>query len=173
MIKDRKTKIRIFIYIVALILLSVIQSVPGINFAIKGVTPILLIPAVVCIGMFEREYIGGYLGLFAGMLWDLWGTSAVGLHAILLMIIGVVCGLFITDLLHNNMISAIILCTASMFFYGAVTLTAMYFSKESETIAYFTEKKLLPQLLYSLVFVIPLYLIFRAMIKKVKQSGYR
>ena len=76
--KDHAVRVRVFFHILMLILIFLLQSAPYLMPRIGGVYPLLLIPAVVCIGMFERELVGGFLGLLAGVLWDITSLQTAG-----------------------------------------------------------------------------------------------
>ena len=54
------------------------QNTDGFFPQIFGVRALLLIPAVVCAAMFERDIVGMLFGLFAGMLWDITASGNNG-----------------------------------------------------------------------------------------------
>lgn len=82
-----------------------------------GIKFLPLLPLTVVLGMFERETYGLYYGLLAGVMWDMNVASGDGFHAFYLAFIGFFCGLLMTYLMMNNLITASILCTAGTLLY--------------------------------------------------------
>lgn len=96
-----------------LLLFYVLQMTPGLMLDVLGGRPLLLIPAVVCIGMFTDPLTGGLCGAAAGFLWDMFSVRPLGLNGLYLLAVGCVCGLLIQLLMRNNILSAMILGTAA------------------------------------------------------------
>ncbi len=107
--EHKKIYLRRAIFALGLTVLSALQSTPGLLPEIFGARPMLLIPAVVCIAMFERELGGIFFGLFAGILWDTVSLSGGSFNAILLTLCGFACGSLITHLMRNNLVTALLL----------------------------------------------------------------
>lgn len=69
----RSTKIlfvRRTVFVLLILAVHILQNTRGLFPEIFGVKANLLIPLVICIGMFEREIAGAVLGMLAGILWD-------------------------------------------------------------------------------------------------------
>lgn len=168
--KSRAVRARVFFHILMLILVFLMQSLPHFMPRIGGVYPLLLIPAVVCIGMFERELIGGFLGLFAGVLWDITSLRIAGFHAVLLLVIGCACGLMVIHLMRNSLLSAILLTFFSLLFYELCNWIFFYVLAGKEMLGYQLVHFALPRLAYSLVFTLPFYLLSRAAVKRMRRE---
>ena len=56
---------------------------------------------------------GACFGMFAGMLWDAVGTRGDGFHAVVLLIIGCICGLLLHYLMRVNFVTALLLSTCA------------------------------------------------------------
>ena len=91
-----------------LLVLSVLLNTDGFFPQIFGVRALLLIPAVVCIAMFERDLAGMLFGLFAGALWDM-NAGGASFNALYLLAVGFICGTLINTIMRNNIITASIL----------------------------------------------------------------
>lgn len=91
-----------------LLVLSVLQNTDGFFPQIFGVRALLLIPAVVCIAMFERDMAGMFFGLFAGALWDM-NAGGASFNALYLMAVGFICGTLINTIMRNNIVTALLL----------------------------------------------------------------
>ena len=168
--KDHAVRVRVFFHILMLILIFLLQSAPYLMPRIGGVYPLLLIPAVVCIGMFERELVGGCLGLLAGVFWDITSLQTAGFHAILLLVIGCACGLMVIHLMRNSLLSAILLTFFSLLFYELCNWFFFSVMAGREMLGYQFVHFALPRLAYSLVFILPFYLISRAAVKRMRRA---
>ncbi|MBR2868893.1 MAG: hypothetical protein IKB88_07535 [Clostridia bacterium] len=106
-----------------LLVLSVLQNTDGFFPQIFGVRALLLIPAVVCIAMFERDTAGMFFGLFAGALWDM-NASGASFNALYLFAVGFICGTLINTIMRNNIITAKLL---SMIFIPVYVIGYWFF----------------------------------------------
>ncbi len=116
---------RYIVYGALFLLLYVLQNTPRL-FLIRGVKPILLIPAAVVFAMYEGEFIGGIFGALAGMLCDLGGFFLFGFDAILTLVFSAVSGLLIIYLLRRNLRNAFLLVFLSMSLRCCLTYFFMY-----------------------------------------------
>ena len=163
--RDIYLKKRILLYIPIILIVAVMQSVPQLTVEIFGVRPLLLIPLAVCLGMFEREVVGGYLGLFAGALWDISSLKLPGSNAIALLVIGVICGLLITNFMQSNLFSALILTAGASVVYAILDYTGMEFAYSRTEALYSLLHNILPQFIYTVICIIPIYMSMRFILK--------
>jgi len=108
---------------------AVLQNTAGLFPEIFGVRAMLLIPAVVCIGMHERDIPGLFYGLFAGLVWDAFSAGPHSFNAILLMTAGFVCGALIGTVMRNNLMTALLLTAGTVFIYNTLYWLAAYVFK--------------------------------------------
>lgn len=99
-------------YGLILLIASFIQGAPY-ALEIAGAKPLLLVDLTVCIALFYGPLGGGIAGAFAGILWDIFSVRTLGFNAIVLLLIGTVCGLLIWLMLRNNIITAILLISGA------------------------------------------------------------
>lgn len=88
---------------------ALLQNTEGLLPSPLGFRAMPLIPAVVCVAMYERELSGMFFGAFAGLLWDGAARTGTNLNAFLLTILAFVCGCLITHLMRNNILTALLL----------------------------------------------------------------
>ena len=74
-----------------------------------SVPPMLLVPVVVSIAMFERSTVGMIFGTMAGVLWDFATVRGDGYFSVLLCAVGFLSGAAVTYLMRNNIYSALVL----------------------------------------------------------------
>lgn len=104
---------RIALYGALILVAFLLQSAPR-ALEIGGTKPLLLLPLTVCIGLFTGPIGGGAAGAIAGFLWDVYADRLPGFHALLLLVIGCVCGLLVVLLMRNNLLTAVLLCAGSL-----------------------------------------------------------
>lgn len=107
--KENRPRIMRRIVFFFLILGCGILQVSGVLPEIFGLKLLPLLPLTVTVGMFERETYGLSFGLLAGILWDMNLATADGAYAFFFALAGFVCGLLMTYLMMNNLITAYIL----------------------------------------------------------------
>jgi len=139
------------IYGLFLLGIYVLQTTPDF-LQVFGIKPQLILPAVICIAMYEGEFIGGLFGVLGGLLCDMASNAIFGFYSIQLLVICVTVGLLIIYLIKNNELNALLLC-AGVLLYFAVTEYFFYFGMwnyEGSWILLF--RKMLPTAIYSLLF---------------------
>lgn len=146
---------------IILFLLFLVQTTPGLLPAIGGASPVLLLPFVVSAAMMEQEMAGAAFGLFAGLLMDMYAAAGSGFHAISLMIIGCICGLFVSRLLTVTFRSALILYIGSSVLYFGAQWLIFYVIPQYEAPITYLLRHQLPCALYSFIFLIPMYYFVR------------
>lgn len=112
-----KMYLRWIAYGMILVAVSLIQAAPRLFPAIGGAHPYPLICAVVCIAMFEGPLVGASVGIGGGILWALYADRLFGLDALLLLVVGCICGLLVQVLLRNNWLTALLLNGAVVLAY--------------------------------------------------------
>ena len=102
------------VYCACAFFMMLMQMAPRFFPIVYGARPTPLILLVVCVAMFEGSRIGAILGAVAGLLWDLYSFRVFGLHAMLLMLIGVAVGLLVQLILRTNFLSGMLLCLCAV-----------------------------------------------------------
>lgn len=161
----KKTIIRRAILALIILTLSVLQNTDGFFPQIFGVRALLLIPAVVCIAMFERDIPGMLFGLFAGTLWDIF-ASGNNFNALYLLIVGFACGTLINTVMRNNVVTASLLSAAFITLYSVGYWLFHFVFAGVDSAAHMLLRYYLPGMLYTLLFAPVIFIIIRAVEKK-------
>lgn len=162
--QNKKLIIRRLCLALILLLISVLQNTDGFFPQIFGVRALLLIPAVVCIAMFERDIFGMLLGLFAGALWDVFSSGA-SYNALFLLTVGFICGTLINTIMRNNVVTASLLSVAAITFYNIVYWLFNFVLSGFDSAAYMLWRYYLPSILYTAVFIPFMFIIIRSVEK--------
>ena len=151
---------------IVMILMFFLQTVPGLLPEVGGALPVILLPFVVVTAMMEREVTGAIFGLAAGLLMDLFTANIGAFHAVSLMIIGCICGLFVSYLLTVSLRSALVLYGGSALLYFTAMWLIYYVLPGYERAGSHYISHYIPLMLYSAVFLIPLYFVIRLIERK-------
>ena len=119
--------------------------------AVFGARPLLLIPIVVSIAMFEGPVGGAAAGIAGGLLWDLYADRLFGFSALFLMAICCACGLLVRLLIRNNLLSAMLLFSGALLTQGLMDWFFNYVLWMKEDPLYMLGRMLLPDMAYTLV----------------------
>ncbi len=139
-------------YALLLFIMSVLQNTDGFFPSVFGVRALLLIPAVVCIAMNERDIPGMCLGLFAGSLWDI-SASGNNFNALFLLAVGFLCGTLINTVMRNNIVTASLLSLAALLIYNLGYWFFQYVLHSYDSALRVLWRYYLPGVLYSLALV--------------------
>ena len=155
-----KKILKYFLYFLFIFLLFVLQSVPGL-LDYCSVSPILVLPACICIAVYEGELPGGIMGFFAGILCDSASETVFGFNAFFYLVLCVTASLVVIYLLRKSTLNIMLISLAAIL----VRSFMEYFFKfqiygyESAPVVFF--QSFGPQIAYSAIFVLPFCLIIR------------
>ena len=125
---------------------GLLQMAPRVFPAVFGARPLLLIPIVVSIAMFEGPVGGAAAGIAGGLLWDLYADRLFGFSALFLMAICCACGLLVRLLIRNNLLSAMLLFSGALLTQGLMDWFFNYVLWMKEDPLYMLGRMLLPDM---------------------------
>ena len=163
---NKNAYIRRLIFAAGLVFVALLQNTGGLLPSFFGFRAMPLIPAVVCIAMFEREMTGMFFGVFAGLLWDSTASTHGHFHAILLTCIAFACSALITHLFRNNIITASLFSGGALLVYNVVCIVRDLVIGSHWDAGYKILTFYIPSGIYSLLFVVIFYFLVRAVEKK-------
>lgn len=94
--------------------------------ALPEYRPILVIPMVVSLSLYEGEFIGGLYGALAGLLLDYGAMTLFGINAMLLLILGCAAGLISIYLFQRSLRSAFILTCGMALAQGIISYFLLF-----------------------------------------------
>ena len=116
----KKQTVKYIIYCLIILGCDLLQNVQGLFPEVWGARCFLLLPVTIILAMGEDEKNGAFLGLFAGLLWDLTSGVHMGFNCIFIMIMCffscalvtyIARDIFITNFVFNNS------CNSSLWLY--------------------------------------------------------
>lgn len=102
------------LYGLGALLIVLLQMAPRFFPVILNARPAPLLLFVVCVAVFEGPKVGAAVGVFAGLLWDLYSFRLFGLNAFILLLISITVGLLVQWLLRANFLSGMLLCAGGV-----------------------------------------------------------
>lgn len=167
--RDFNRIVRYLAYTLELLVLFMLQETPGLMPAIFGARPVLILPAVIAIAMFEEELPAMAFGIVGGLFCDFGLSCALGFHALILAVLCFFVSILSRVYLQVNMVTAIVtgiwsigltVCAQWLFLY--------YFFYSMPTYALLHHY--LPKYFYTLLFLPLLYLLNRGLSQAVRAS---
>lgn len=169
-IKRKKIIIRRVCLAALILLLSVLQNTDGFFPQLFGIRALILIPAVVCTSMFERDIAGMLFGAFAGALWDVFSQGG-DFNALFLLCVGFICGTLINTIMRNNIVTASLLSIVAATLYSIGYWLIHYFIADMDNPFRMLARYYLPAVGYTVVFAPILFIIVRAIEKKLSMEN--
>jgi rod shape-determining protein MreD len=105
--------IRWLAYAIEILVCFVLQETPRLIPQLFGARPVLVIPVVLAIAMFETEIPAMLFGLFGGLLVDFGMGTLLGSHAMLLAALCFIISLVAANLIRTNLLSAMLVVLIS------------------------------------------------------------
>lgn len=163
---------RVTVTAILLIINFVLQSTVFHFIEIRGIMPNTAIIFIVSFALLRGSLCGAVSGFFSGLLYDVLFGASIGYYALLNMIIGWLCGKFNTNFYRENYLLPALLSAAGVMVYESIIYITHIFMSGSFMYTYFLFNKILPEAVYTLVFVIPVYRISFAVNERL-ESGER
>ena len=148
---------RVIITAILLIINFILQSTVFNYIEIRGVIPNTAIIFIVSFALLRGSLCGAAAGFFSGLLYDIFFGASIGYYALINMVIGWLCGKFNTNFYRENYLLPALLSIAGVIASETVIYITHIFMSGSFMYAYFIFNKILPEAVYTLVLVIPVY----------------
>lgn len=149
--ENRYRFIRYFAYALELLILYMLQQTPGLLPPLLGARPILIIPAVLAIAMFEPEVPAMAFGIFGGLLIDFGIGDALGFHGIMLGVSGYLISALCANLLRANLLTSFLINIIALTLVVLLQWVFYYVLYEYEEPMYALVYHYLPRIAYSLI----------------------
>lgn len=162
---SKEIGIRRVLFVLVAVLSALIQHTPGFNLSIGLISPMLLVPFVVCVAMYERTLTGLAFGVLAGALWDFASTGADGMFTLMLSTIGFATGVIITFYIRNRLVSAVALTFVSSLAVSVAYWMIFVLRKGFDGTWIILLTRFLPVAVYSTLFVFVYYFLVGFIIK--------
>lgn len=157
--------IKFFVYAAIVFAAYIIQTTPGL-FEFCGIKPILVLPACICIAVFEGEFSGGLFGFVFGLFCDSASETIFGFNALLFLVFCVFAGLATIYIFRRSTMNVMLLCLSAVFIRSALEYFFSFILFGYENIEPFFYTEIAPQIVLTSIFSLPFCILFRWLHKK-------
>ena len=147
-------------YALIIYVLYILQSTPGF-LEICGTAPILVLPACICLAVYEGEFAAGIFGFFAGVLCDCAAETVFGFNALFCMLLCVGAGLVFIYVLRRSVLNVMLISLFAIFTRSLLEFFFTFVIYDYQGLAQFFYTVIAPQAVWTAVFSLPLCLLFR------------
>ncbi len=151
-----RRKITVFLIIVVCFLL---QTTLFQTLSFASIAPNLLIVVVSSFGFMRGRKEGMWIGLFSGLLVDVFFGSVIGFYALIYMYIGYINGFFRKIFFPEDIKLPLILISASDLGYNLLVYFFLFFLRGKFQFGYYILHIMIPELVYTIVITIALYFV--------------
>ena len=156
----RRKLLKFFVYAVIVFLSYIIQSTPGI-LEFQGISPILVLPACICLAIYEGEFAGGIFGFLAGLFCDSTAETIFGFNALMYLVFCTFAGLFAIYLFRRSTMNVMLVCLMAAFMRALLEFFFVFVLYGYEELSGFFYLEIAPQAVYTSLFSLPYCLLFR------------
>lgn len=153
------------IYYLLLLLMVAVQTTPKL-FSIFGVKPVLIVPLMICVCMFEEITPSFIFSLMTGFLWDMTSDKLLGFNAIILVCCGTLISLLCVYYLHTKLVNAYIFAVVTMVIQGLLDFFFHFAIWQIEGSSQILVKSILPTALYSIALTVIFFFCVRSISRK-------
>lgn len=147
-------------YALIIYVLYILQSTPGF-LEICGTAPILVLPACICLAVYEGEFAAGIFGFFAGVLCDCAAETVFGFNALFCMLLCVGAGLVFIYVLRRSVLNVMLISLFAIFTRSLLEFFFTFVIYDYQGLTQFFYTVIAPQAVWTAVFSLPLCLLFR------------
>ena len=151
-----RRKITVFLIIVVCFLL---QTTLFQTLSFASIAPNVLIVVVSSFGFMRGRKEGMWIGLFSGLLVDVFFGSVIGFYALIYMYIGYINGFFRKIFFPEDIKLPLILISASDLGYNLLVYFFLFFLRGKFQFGYYILHIMIPELVYTIVITIALYFV--------------
>lgn len=142
---------------VLVIINFVLQTTLMQNIQIRGVLPNTALIIIISFALLKGSKNGAIVGFFSGLVYDVLFGSSIGFYALLYMLAGYFCGKFNENFYRENYFLPTLLSACSVVVFESIIYFTHVFMSGNFMYFYFVFNKFLPEAVYTVVFVVPVY----------------
>lgn len=137
--------------------------------AIKGIAPLLILPILTAFSFFHSPLACALTGLACGVFMDSCALGSYCFNAIVLLLIGTFVSLAASNLFNKNIFSSLVLSLIVCTVYFLLLWLVFHTDGSINDSLIYLLKYALPSAVYSAVFILPFYYLFRYFNKRISK----
>lgn len=156
----RRKIIKFTVYALIVFAAYIIQTTPGL-FEFFGIAPFLVLPACICIAVFEGEFAGGLFGFIAGLFCDSAAETVFGFNALVFLVLCAASGLLTIYVFRRSTMNIMLLCLGAVFLRFVLEYFFSFVLYGYENLPAFFYTQIAPQVVLTSIFSFPFCVLFR------------
>lgn len=161
----RRKVLKFLVYALIVFAAYIIQTTPGL-FEFYGVKPMLVLPACICIAVFEGEFSGGLFGFCFGLFCDSASETIFGFNALVFLVLCTLAGLSTIYVFRRSTMNVMLLCLGALFIRSGIEFFFTFVLYGYENLEPYFYTQIAPQIVFSALFSLPFCALFRWLNKK-------
>ncbi len=129
-------------------------------------TPLFIIPAAMCISMFEEPFNSAIMGCAAGLLLDMAQGTLIGVSGIIMLWCCLISSLLFHFFMRRHILNIIMLNAAAVIGQGLIHYFFYYAIWEYDSAGKIFTREFRPVMIYTILAVIPFFFIIRFLSKR-------
>ncbi|MCR5823286.1 MAG: rod shape-determining protein MreD [Lachnospiraceae bacterium] len=161
--------IRYIVYFAEIILCYLLQTSVFSYFRVSGVVPDVILILIISVAYTKGQNSAILTGFFAGLLLDLMYSEAIGLCAILYMLVGFMSGYFCRFFDPRNFILPAVMVFSGEFIYSMLYYVTGFLLMGKTSFGTYMLNTILPRMFYTLfaaLFLYPLFLLINKLVMR-------
>lgn len=143
------------IYYLALLIAYTLQTTSHL-FEISGIKPVLIVPLLICVCMYEEVVPSFVYAVITGLLWDISSGKLMGFNAIILSVVGMFASLLCIYYLRTKLLNSVLFVITAMMVQGLLDFLFYYALWGLENNQLILTNYILPTVIYTVV-VTPIF----------------
>ena len=168
---DFNRLIRYLAYTLELLVLFMLQETPGLLPTIFGSRPLLVLPAVHTIALFEKELPAMIFGIVGGLLLDFGLSGVMGFHALILAVLCFLVSLLAQVYLQVNIVTAVFMGIWTAGIVICLQWVFLYYFRGYSLPGYAFMHHHLPKYFYTLLFFPLVYLLNKGLFQALQDPN--
>lgn len=160
--------LRKFVLFLIISICFVLQTTTFQFLSLGNISPNLMIIVVSSFGMMRGKTEGMYIGFFSGLLIDIFCGFYLGIYALLYMYVGYLTGLFQKRFYPEDLKLPLLIISASDLISNLIIYVILFLTRSRYDFVYYFGNIIVPELVYTTIIAIVLYLLLLKMNQKLE-----
>ncbi len=165
--------LRKFVEVILIVFCFIFQTSFFQHFKIAGVSPNLLVVLVSSIGFMRGKKEGMFVGFVSGFLIDLFFSPVIGFYTMIYTLVGFLNGFFTKEFMPEDVKLPVILIVLSDIFLNVCIYFIFFLFRGDFEIMYYFVNLIVPEIVYTLLVAILLYLLTLKINQKLEEYEKR
>ena len=165
---------RLLFTVLSILISFILQTTVFRALDFSGIVPNLMIILTSSYAFMRGDKSGMIIGMFCGLLVDIFFGTYLGFYALIYMYIGFIVGKFNKIFFPENILLPLALIVSSDFLFGFVCYVLLFMFRNKFNISYYTVNVILPEVVYTAlaaVFVYPVLIKINTYLEDIEQRS--